>query len=294
MYDGMDIIREALYGRSYEGPEPTLGMMESGIVSIRESLYGFAESSSPFSSYSNSDGQFTKQEYLEEASKIVDFLYNSNGSSSSSYIESGLAEINESLGYSFRTIYESTDEATRYIANGLWILTEAAKKDDKITAIKAKIDSLDNQKNAPKALVALYTALVIIFVAAGFVGMGYTVYQAGSALASLQSVAMQILGAMGLGYVIGWVTGKLIGLGVSGLRYFTTYIYNKITGNNVAPPNTKVLAIQDMIKTVDKYMTECRHTGQTEKVKQLSEIKIDLQNRLEEIYQDPSFTNRMA
>ena len=291
MYDGMDIIREALYGRSYEGTEPTLGMMESGMASIREALYGFTESGSLFSSYSNSDGSFTKYEYLQEASKIVDFLYNSNNNS---YIESGLAEINESLGYSFRTMYESADEATRYMANGLWILTEAAKKDDKITAIKAKIDSLDNQKNAPKALVALYTALVIIFVAAGFVGMGYTIYHAGSALASLQSVAMRILVGMGLGYVIGWVTGKLIDLGISGLRYFTTYIYNKITGNNVVPPNEKQLAIKDMIKTVDKYMTECRHTGQIEKVKQLTEIKADLQNRLDEILNDPSFTNRMA
>ena len=43
MYDGMDIIRETLYG---SGPIPY--MMESGMTSIRESLYGSPEIYSEF------------------------------------------------------------------------------------------------------------------------------------------------------------------------------------------------------------------------------------------------------
>ena len=180
------------------------------------------------------------------------------------------------------------------MANGLWILTEAAKKDDKIAEIKAKIDALDNKPNAPKVLCALYTALVIIFVVAGYVGMGALAFSAGSQLAVLKSTAMQILTSLGLGFVIGWVGAHLIGLGVEAIRSFTTYIYNKITGSNVAKPNEKQLAIKDMISTVTKYAKKCRETGQPEKAKQLMEIKMDLQNRLDEIQHADSFTDRMA
>ena len=40
--DGMSAIREVLYG-----PEPTQGIMESGLDSIRESLYGSSHGPEP-------------------------------------------------------------------------------------------------------------------------------------------------------------------------------------------------------------------------------------------------------
>lgn len=95
MNNGMNIIREVLYGSAAYGPEPTPGMMESGMASIRESLYGSLYGPEPtLGNTLYGDGSFTKSDYLEEAGRIVDFLYYSNNSS---FIENGLSEIGGGL-----------------------------------------------------------------------------------------------------------------------------------------------------------------------------------------------------
>ena len=226
------------------GPQPS-NVFEQGLLRVNAALMP----------------EITYQQYSEAADYIL---------GNDSFIENALNEFNYTLG--FNEIY-SAQELKPYVIESLQFLVEASK-DKQITPaelkekIQNRVKELEMKPNPTKGLIALYIALLPFTV----MGAGALAYGAGYAIGS-------VLGFIGI--PIAALAGGALGyLTIEFTSWLSTYIYNKITGSNVASPTEKYNAVKKMISEIDKLHAKLEKEGKTDKIKPLLKIREDLNQKL--------------
>ena len=223
-------------------PEPRKSYIESGMDEINSIL-------TP--SYSST---FTYRDFEEAADQILHSEF---------FSESSLYEINKILGYneSFET-----EELKPYLIESLQLLCEAADKKVNVEElkkdIKKKVEELDKKPDAPHGLVIAWASLLYLLIFGTTFGGGVAGFMLGGPVGML-------IGEIGGAFLGGWI-------GSTFLAWLTTYIYNKISDNNVASPTEKARAINKMCSELDKICRKLDRQGESDKVKQLNGIKEDL------------------
>lgn len=205
--------------------------------------------------------EITYQQYSEAADRIL---------GNDSFIESALNQFNSALG--FHESY-SAQELKPYVIESLQFLVEASK-DKEITPaelkekIQKRVKEIEMKPNPTNGLVSLFIALLPLTV----IGAGALAYGTGYAIGS-------ILGPLGIP-VAALAGGALGYYSVDFASWLATFIYNKITGNNVASLTEKYNAVRKMISEIDKLHAKLEKEGKTDKIKPLLKIREDLDQKL--------------
>ena len=254
--EGLASIKESL---ALDAPEPHDGIMEMGLSSIRECLYGAPE-----------PGKIDRIQLEEACEAFAEYMI----SSEDPFVQEAMTSIDSIL----ESKRESTADRKLELKNTLLEACEVYSEG----LINFKIDSIEKLKEAINIVdVTPRTSgwLVGIVVVACYLYAAFILGLSFSALNAIGTGVTSLAAALGLTVLVVAAAAGAFVFGFDALEWVITKVYNKITGSKELRPTEVGKAVKKILNAIDDLEQKFKRAGKVKDVQRVQRLYDDIARR---------------